>query len=172
MTIERHHITAQELLHDSFRLGMQILDSGFRPDFIIGIWRGGAPVGIAVQELLEVANCPTDHIAIRTSAYSSPGQRSETVQVHGLGYMIRKLNSDDSLLIVDDVFDTGLSIDAVIQVLHEREPDYYLHNTDKWLVFPHELQSMSTDEIRNDKPDLKFLADWLTNRSDLNLEKS
>jgi len=197
MTIERHHISAQELLHDSFRLGMQILDSGFRPDFIIGIWRGGAPVGIAVQELLEVADCPTDHIAIRTSAYSSPGQRSETVQVHGLGYMIRKLNSDDSLLIVDDVFDTGLSIDAVIQVLHERtrrnmpadvrvatpwfkpdnnktsrEPDYYLHKTDKWLVFPHELQGMSTNEICSDKPDLKFLADWLTNRSDVSLKTS
>lgn len=190
MSTERLHITAEDLLHDSFKLAMQILDSGFRPDFIIGIWRGGAPVGIAVQELLEVANCPTDHIAIRTSAYSAPGQRFETVQVHGLGYMIRKLNNEDSLLIVDDVFDTGLSIDAVIQVLLERTrknmpsdvrvatpwfkpannktsrlPDYYLHKTDKWLVFPHELQSMTIDEIRNDKSDLGFLADWLSNRT-------
>jgi len=196
MSIERLQITAEDLLHDSFRLAMQILDSGFRPDFIIGIWRGGAPVGIAVQELLEVANCPTDHIAIRTSAYSAPGQRSETVQVHGLGYMIRKLNSENRLLIVDDVFDTGLSIDAVIQVLLERTrknmpsdvriatpwfkpennktsrvPDYFLHETDKWLVFPHELQGMSIDEIRSDKSDLGFLADWMSERTDTGTRK-
>lgn len=186
MSNERLYITAEELLHDSYRLGMQILDSGFRPDFIIGIWRGGAPVGIAVQELLEVANCPTDHIAIRTSAYSNPGQRAAEVQVHGLGYMIRKLNNDDKLLIVDDVFDSGLSIDAVIKVLQDRtrrnmpddlriatpwfkpsnnkttrKPDYFLHETDKWLVFPHELQGLSIEEIKSAKPNLSFIADWL-----------
>lgn len=186
MSNERLYITAEELLHDSYRLGMQILDSGFRPDFIIGIWRGGAPVGIAVQELLEVANCPTDHIAIRTSAYSNPGQRAAEVQVHGLGYMIRKLNHDDKLLIVDDVFDSGLSIDAVINVLKERtrrnmpddlrvatpwfkpsnnkttrKPEYFLHETDKWLVFPHELQGLSVEEIKSAKPNLRFIADWL-----------
>ena len=47
------YINAQSLLEDSFRLGMQILESGFRPSFIVGIWRGGTPVGIAVQELLD-----------------------------------------------------------------------------------------------------------------------
>jgi len=35
-------ISAQELLEDSFRLGAQIIASGFCPDFIVGIWRGGA----------------------------------------------------------------------------------------------------------------------------------
>lgn len=191
MSSDRLYITAEELLHDSYRLGMKILDSGFRPDFIIGIWRGGAPVGIAVQELLDVANCPTDHIAIRTSAYSAPGKRSDQVQVHGLGYMIRKLNSTDKLLIVDDVYDTGLSIQAVIEVLRERtrrnmpedlrvatpwfkpannqtgrDPEYFLHTTDQWLVFPHELQGLSVDEIRSDKPDLGFIADWLVSQND------
>ena len=186
MSNKRHYITAEELLHDSYRLGIQILDSGFRPDFIIGIWRGGAPVGIAVQELLEVSGCPTDHIAIRTSAYSDPGKRSSEVQVHGLGYMIRKLNHDNKLLIVDDVFDTGLSISAVFQVLLERTrrnmprdvrvatpwfkpsnnqtnrtPDYYLHETEQWLVFPHELQGLTIDEINEHKPDVGFVANWL-----------
>ena len=33
---------AQELLEDSFRLAAQIFDSGFRPTFIIAVWRGGA----------------------------------------------------------------------------------------------------------------------------------
>jgi hypothetical protein len=51
--IEKRYLSANELLADSFRLGNIILDSDFRPTHIVGIWRGGAPVGIAVQELLE-----------------------------------------------------------------------------------------------------------------------
>lgn len=47
------YIDANCLLADSLRLGMQILESGFAPTHLVGIWRGGAPVGIAVQELLD-----------------------------------------------------------------------------------------------------------------------
>ncbi len=52
MTTKRF-ITAQELLDDSFRLGLAIVESGYQPNYIVGVWRGGAPVGIAVQELLD-----------------------------------------------------------------------------------------------------------------------
>ena len=45
-------LTAQGLLEDSFRLGVKVLDSGFRPTMIIAIWRGGTTVGMAVQDLL------------------------------------------------------------------------------------------------------------------------
>ena len=73
-----------------FRLGMQILDSGFRPTFIVGVWRGGSPVGIAVQELLDFFGVETDHIAIRTSFYRSIAQKHEKVRVHGMQYIIDK----------------------------------------------------------------------------------
>jgi len=65
---EKQYIEAQDLLDDSFRLGLKVLDSGFLPDFIVGIWRGGTPVGIAVQELFEHNGIGSDHIAIRTSS--------------------------------------------------------------------------------------------------------
>ena len=32
-------LTAQDLLEDSFKLGLQILESGFEPTLIIAIWR-------------------------------------------------------------------------------------------------------------------------------------
>src|SRR3546814_13482591 len=41
-------ISANDLLADSWRLGMQVLDSGLQPTHLVGICRGGAPVGIAV----------------------------------------------------------------------------------------------------------------------------
>ena len=81
---EKQFIKAQELLEDSFRLGLKVLDSGFKPDFIVGIWRGGTPVGIAVQELLEHNGIASDHIAIRTSSYEGIEQRGKRIRVHGL----------------------------------------------------------------------------------------
>lgn len=45
---DKTFVTPQGLLDDSFRLGLKIIEDGFYPDYIIGIWRGGTPVGIAV----------------------------------------------------------------------------------------------------------------------------
>ena len=181
---EKKYISAQELLEDSYRLGVKIIESGFRPHFIIGVWRGGTPVGIAVQELLDYFDIETDHIAIRTSSYSGINERSQQIRVHGMGYIIRNVNSDDSLLIVDDVYDTGLSVEAVLESLREKArkntphdiriatvyykpknnktnhvPEYYLHETDRWLVFPHELNGLTPDEIAANKPGVSKLIE-------------
>jgi hypothetical protein len=180
----KQYISAEQLLDDSFRLGKQILESGFRPHFIVGIWRGGAPVGITVQELLDFFGIHTDHIAIRTSFYKGIEQRDSHIRVHGLQYVIDNVDADEGLLIVDDVYDTGLSIEAVIENLRERArrnmpreirvatayfkpgnnrtrrvPDYFIHETDKWLVFPHELNGLSREEILNRKPGVASIID-------------
>jgi len=186
--LDKQYIDAQQLLDDAFRLGLQVLESDFRPHFIIGVWRGGAPVGIAVQELLEYFGIVTDHIAIRTSFYTAMGEHAETVQVHGLGYVIDRLREADSILIVDDVYDTGLSLQQVVADIlaqcddnppeirlatpyfkpgnnrTQREPDYYLHKTDKWLVFPHELAGLTAQEILDNKPGVESLREKLALR--------
>jgi hypoxanthine phosphoribosyltransferase len=176
-------ISAQELLEDSFKLALQVYESGFRPDYIVGVWRGGAPVGIAVQELLHVLGTESDHIAIRTSSYTGIGERDKNVRVHGLTYLIKRIESEDSLLIVDDVHDSGLSIEQTILDLKKackkntpeirvatpyykpdnnktgRIPDYYIHETHDWLVFPHEIDGLSEEEIREHRPELAGVID-------------
>ncbi|WP_417486530.1 phosphoribosyltransferase [Maricaulis sp.] len=172
MSDTKHYISANALLADSFRLARAILDSGFRPTHIVGVWRGGAPVGIAVQEYLAHRGVETDHIAIRTASYTGIGQQDRNVRVYGEGYLVDTLNSEDRLLIVDDVYDSGRSIAAVLQVLRakcrrnfpsdariatvyykplrnttELTPDFYVHESDDWLVFPHEICGLSEDEI-------------------------
>ena len=112
--MEKLYVSAEELLRASYELAWQVYESGFRPDYIIGIWRGGAPVGIAIQEFFDLMGVFSDHIAIRTSSYSGIGQQNKEVKVYGLNYMIEKLKAEDSLLIVDDVYDTGLSIQQII----------------------------------------------------------
>lgn len=178
-------IDAQQLLDDSFSLGLKVIESGYLPNFIVGIWRGGTPVGIAVQELLDYFGMPADHIAIRTSLYTGIEKRASKVKVHGLGYIVKKANAEDSILIVDDVYDSGLSVQQVIEDLKAqcrkntpeiriatpyfkpnnnktaRKPDYYLHETDDWLVFPHELSGLSAQEILDRKPGISALRDKL-----------
>ncbi len=181
---EKVYISAQQLLEDSLELGKKVILSGFRPNYIAGVWRGGTPVGIAVQELLDFYDLETDHIAIRTSSYDGIGKRSDKVRVHGISYLTRQMNSEDSLLIVDDVFDTGLSVKAIIDALAIRsrknlphdvrvatayfkparnrtdfEPDYYTHSTDDWLVFPHEMDGLERNEMRDHKPHLLDVVD-------------
>jgi hypoxanthine phosphoribosyltransferase len=48
--MDKLFIQAGELLSDSFKLAWQVYESGYRPNYIIGVWRGGAPIGIAVQD--------------------------------------------------------------------------------------------------------------------------
>ena len=110
-------ISAEELLRDSFKLANLVHQSDFDPDFIIGVWRGGAPVGIAIQEYLDYMGLSTDHIAIRTSSYTGINQQDKTVKVHGLDYIVENISADDNLLLVDDVFDSGRSIDAIFKSL-------------------------------------------------------
>ncbi len=181
--MEKVYISAQQLLEDSFQLAISVYESGFRPDYIVGVWRGGAPVGIAVQELLHVFGVESDHIAIRTSSYTGIGERSKHVKVHGLTYLIKRLESEKSLLIVDDVHDSGLSINQTILDIKrackkntpeiriatpyykpannqtDRVPDYYLHESNDWLVFPHEIDGLTTNEIRKNRPELANIAD-------------
>ena len=181
--MDKLFIQSDELLKDSFNLAWQVYESGYRPNYIIGVWRGGAPIGIAVQEFLDVLGVPSDHIAIRTSHYKGIDLRDSQVQVYGLNYIIKQVESEDSLLIVDDVHDTGISIQKIILDLQtackkntpeikvatpyfkpkknkiERTPDFYIHETEKWLVFPHELEGLSMDEIIEFKPELSDLAE-------------
>lgn len=182
--MKKQFIEEQALLEDAFRLAVNIFDSGFRPDFIVGIWRGGSTVGIYVQECLQYLGVKTDHIAIRTSYRGQPSygeliENPESIRVHGLQYLFENLNREDKLLIVDDVFSSGYNVEAVINRLTRkckrnmpeevrvavpyfkpvknlsgRKPDYFLHTTEDWLVLPYELQGLSTEEITDYKPDV------------------
>lgn len=173
----KEFVTADSLLRDSLALGMQIVRSGFRPTFLVGVWRGGAPIGIAVQEVLEYHGIECDHLAIRTSSYTGIAEQASEVRVHGIDYLVSRLTSEDHLLLIDDIFDSGRSLEAVLAELSRRcrrnmpasvriatvyfkparnrtqlKPDFFVRATDDWLVFPHELKGLTREEILRNKP--------------------
>ena len=180
---EKRFIDEADLICDSFRLGVHIFNDGFRPTFLVGLWRGGSSVGIYVQECLQYLGVETDHIAVRTSYTGQPDYQQmvenpeENIRVHGTQYLLETLNAEDSLLLVDDVCSSGLTLRVVINRLKQRlkrnmpqqvkiatvwkkpghnrtgqAPDYFLHETDDWLVLPYELSGLSMDEVRANKP--------------------
>ncbi len=182
-------VSEQQHMLDGFRLGRQIFESGFRPTFIVGLWRGGSAVGIVVQECLATLGIETDHISLRTSYqgrrdYEQRLRNRGEIRVHGRQYLLENMNSEDKLLIVDDVFSSGRHTQAVVNSLarglkrnmptdvrvavtwwrrgQETElfrgmatgPDYYVNETERWLVLPYELTGLTDDEIRAHKPSL------------------
>ncbi len=189
--MEKLFVEEEDLLLDSYRLGVKIFESGFRPTFIVGIWRGGSSVGIAVQECLQYLGVETDHISIRTSyrgvtSYKKMLENADAIRIHGTRYLLENLNADDGLLIVDDVFSSGLNVKAVIDRLSHRTkrnmpedvrvavpwykpannrtgraPDFYLHETDDWLVLPWELNGLTREEIYRHKAFLRPIFEGL-----------
>jgi len=176
-------IAADDLLRDSFQLAADIYEAGFKPDFLVGLWRGGSSVGIAVQEGLDYFGVKTDHIAIRTSYtgardYSQMVSKADSIRVHGLQYLLENLCAHHSMLIVDDVYSTGSSVSAVINQLtrktrrnmpHDiriasvwyrptentlRTPEYFVHETSDWLVLPYEMSGFSIAELSENRPEL------------------
>jgi len=177
---EKIFLDEDTLIEESFQLATQIMASDFKPTFIVGLWRGGSSVGIYVQECLQTLGVNTDHISIRTSyggydSYHQQPNSEQSIRVHGLTYLVKKLNADDKLLIVDDMYRSGKNTQAVIDELQRRlkrnmpkdvriatvwkkaslaqgeGPDYCVNATDDWVVFPYELQGLSLEEIKTHK---------------------
>lgn len=186
--MNKQFIEEKDLLLDAYRLAVRVYQSGFRPTFIVGLWRGGSAVGISVQECLQYLGVSTDHISIRTSyrGMDSYGDMLEagSIRVHGTQYLLETLNADDALLIVDDVYSSGLNVEAVLQRLRQRlkrnmpedvkvavpwykparnktarVPDYYLYETENWLVLPYEITGLTHAEIAAHKPFLLPILD-------------
>ena len=189
--MQKRFIAEQELLDDSYRLARLIYQSGFRPDFVVGVWRGGSTVGIYVQECLQYLGLETDHIAVRTSYrgredYFEQLEQGSEMRAHGLQYLFENLNADDALLIVDDVYSTGRNVRAIVNRLRIKNkrnmandvriaapyyrgtdsdtaiaPDYFLQQTDDWLVLPYELTGISRAEMAQHKSWVLPLLDEL-----------
>ncbi len=178
MEIKKHYLTADEYQRDIWRLAAKIRQSGWKPDFIVGLWRGGAPVAIAMHEFFKVTGWDVKHLPLKCASYTAIGQNEGKV-VFTLGDEIFGMfRKGDKILFVDDVFDTGKTAQAV----HDRmlsvgadsriacvywkpaknmtnlTPNFIAKDIGKdWIVFPHEIEGLSPAEIREKDPVLADL---------------
>jgi hypoxanthine phosphoribosyltransferase len=166
MMAEKEFIRADDLVRESFSLAKRIYDSGFIPDVLIVLWRGGTPVGIVIHEFLLYKGIETYHTALKAVSYVDIGKRVEPV-LENVDSLMKHLTPQSKVLVIDDIFDSGSTMKKVVEELgsvvaelkiatlyYKSEanttditPDFYERKTERWIVFPHELVGLTPVEI-------------------------
>ena len=175
---DKHYLSANDYLRDTWRLAAAVKASGWKPDILIALWRGGAPVGIAMHEYFKVTGWPMQHLPLKCASYDGIGSNPGGVEFTHGDIVFGMLRKGDRVLIVDDVFDTGKTaaavkarIDAVGAEMRMAcvywkpqknvttlKPDYYVRDVGlDWIVFPHEIEGLTKDEIAVKDPMLAEL---------------
>lgn len=130
-------------------LAKRVKDSGFRPDLIVGVCRGGWAPARIMSDLLENANTAS----IRIEFYLAPGVTArKPVISQGIMVPVKGAN----VLVVDDVSDTGESLKVAVEhldvcgakaiktaTLYYKpqsifKPDFFIVQTEQWIIFPWE----------------------------------
>ena len=173
MASEKHYLSADDFLRDVWRLAAVIRKSAWRPDFLIALWRGGTPPGIAIHEFLKASGWDVCHLPVKCTSYTGIGKNSGEVVFNYAEPVFGMLRRGNRVLVVDDVFDTGKTAAAVKSKLDARgvdmriacvywkpgrnqtvlKPDYFAKDVgSEWIVFPHEIDGLTKDEIRTKDP--------------------
>lgn len=148
MSSEREVLTWEMFGTAAREIAQQVVDSGFRPDLILSVARGGLGLGMALGYALDVKNLS----AVNVEFYTGVDERLEVpmmlpptpaaIDLAGL-----------RVLIADDVADTGKTLELVREfcaghvaeartaVVYEKPgtvvlPDYVWRRTDRWIDFP------------------------------------
>ncbi len=178
MATKKKYLSANEFLHDSWRLAAGVRASGWKPDILIALWRGGAAVGVALHEFFKASGWNVQHIPLKCASYTGIGENAGEV-VFTLGDEIfGLLRPGDRVLVVDDVFDTGKTAKAVKARIDaagaemrmacvywkpeknrtDLKPDYFVKDVgNDWIVFPHEIEGLTPEELREKDPVLADL---------------
>ena len=170
-------VSANEYLRDSFRLARMILDSGWQPEDLIALWRGGAPVGVSVHEFLHYHGLRPRHRVLKCQSYTGIQAHNHEVVFENANEIFRSVVRGSRVLIIDDVLDTGNTAKAVFERLApfgaevrlatvywkpnqnqtKIKPDFYVRETDDWIVFPHELDGLTPEEVERKDPAISAL---------------
>jgi hypoxanthine phosphoribosyltransferase len=146
--VEREVLTWPQFGIASRALAQQVADSGFRPDIILAIARGGLTVAGALGYALGIKNC----FAISVEYYTGVDERLDVpVVLPPMPDLIAVQNLN--VLIADDVADTGDTLSMVDRIIHPHvrearsavlykksrsviDPTYTWRLTDAWITFP------------------------------------
>lgn len=140
-----------QLGHLSFKLAKQILQTNHKYDRIIVIAKGGLTWSRVLADYLMIPEIET----IRVKLYRGIGKTFKKPQIL---QDIKANIEGERVLLFDDVADSGQTLNFVENLLKKQGaksidtaalfykpssktiPDFFDHQTDAWIVFPHELR--------------------------------
>ncbi len=110
-----------ELRNEGFRLARKVWEDGFRPDVIYTLLRGGSYLGNIMDEWFKVADKnkqPLLYSGVVAQSYTNVHSQSD-IMLKGWTYPPESLRNGEKILLVDDIFDTGKTINHLVSLLLE-----------------------------------------------------
>ncbi len=107
--------------NDAIKLAYRILNDGFIPDIIYVSLRGGAYIGNVISEYFKIVRTekPVLYAAVVARSYTDIHNHDE-VRIDGWTYNPEYLRQGDKILLVDDIYDSGRTINYLANTLLER----------------------------------------------------
>ena len=117
--MEKEFLQFDTVRNNALKLAHRIYNEGFIPDVIYISLRGGAYLGNIISEYFKIVhkgNRPVYYAAVVAHSYTNVA-KSESVRIDGWTYSPEHLRIGDKVLLVDDIFDTGKTINCLAQVI-------------------------------------------------------
>ncbi|WP_443738496.1 MULTISPECIES: phosphoribosyltransferase [Treponema] len=108
--------------NDAIKLGHKILQDGFVPDIIYTSLRGGAYMSNVISEYFKLAlkgKKPVLYAAVVARSYTDIKEH-DCVRIDGWTYSPEYLRPGDKILLVDDIYDSGRTLNFLVEALLEK----------------------------------------------------
>ena len=107
--------------NNAIKLAYRILKDGFVPDVIYVSLRGGAYIGNVISEYFKIVRTerPVLYAAVVARSYVDIHDHDE-VRIDGWTYNPEYLRQGDKILLVDDIYDSGRTVNYLADVLLQR----------------------------------------------------
>ena len=108
--------------NNALKLAHRIFIDGFLPDVIYVSLRGGAYLGNVISEYFKIVHKgehPVYYAAVVAHSYSDVG-KSDEIRIDGWTYSPEHLRVGDKVLLIDDIFDSGKTINCLAQVILDK----------------------------------------------------
>jgi hypoxanthine phosphoribosyltransferase len=108
--------------NDALKLACRIHKEGFIPDVIYVPLRGGAYMGNVISEYFKIVRKnerPILYAAVVARSYSDIHE-SDKIRIDGWTYSPEHLRAGDKVLFVDDIFDSGRTLNHLVEIILEK----------------------------------------------------
>ncbi|MDR2631637.1 MAG: phosphoribosyltransferase [Spirochaetaceae bacterium] len=108
--------------NNALKLAHRIYHDGFIPDVIYVSLRGGAYLGNVISEYFKIVRTgerPVYYAAVVARSYTDV-RKAGKIKVEGWTYAPEHLRVGDKVLLVDDIFDSGQTINYLGQIILEK----------------------------------------------------
>jgi hypoxanthine phosphoribosyltransferase len=105
--------------NNAIKLARRIHTDGFVPDVIYVSLRGGAYLGNIISEYYKIIRGkghPVYYAAVVARSYTNVAE-AEKIRVDGWTYSPEYLRTGDKVLLIDDIFDTGRTINHLARII-------------------------------------------------------